>query len=107
MSEKRWELVETVALGARNKGQSSIGEKVDILNVTKIYLSCLDRFKNIVEELQDAYAKELFKILRDEKKINFPVNKHMEVFIKNNKIDKDKIIKYLFLVKFSPQEEKN
>ena len=47
MSEKRWELVETVALGARNKGQSSIGEKVDILNVTKIYLSCLDRFKNI------------------------------------------------------------
>ena len=101
MSEKRWELVETVALGARNKGQSSIGEKVDILNVTKIYLSCLDRFKNIVEELQDAYAKELFKILRDEKKINFPVNKHMEVFIKNNKIDKDKIIKYLiFRYKF-------
>ena len=58
MSEKRWELVETVALGARNKGQSSIGEKVDILNVTKIYLSCLDKFKNIVERYYESRNKK-------------------------------------------------
>ena len=89
------------ALGSGIIRQESIGENVNVNQVNKIYLSIIDTFKKFIKESDDFYAEELFNQLKDNKKFDFPINKHMELFIVKNQKNTDKIIKYiLFRYKF-------
>tara|TARA_B100001250_G_scaffold196494_2_gene168796 strand:+ start:167 stop:1315 length:1149 start_codon:yes stop_codon:yes gene_type:complete len=88
-------------LGAGNIGQRTISDYVDIDKVNDIYYKELNSFKEIVENNNDIYGKELFEKLRNNRKLNFPVSKHMEMFIFKNKENFKKIAKYIiFRYKF-------
>ena len=89
------------ALGSGTVRQESISENVNIDQVNNIYLSKIDSFKKFISESGDAYAAELFNQLKNEKKFDFPINKHMEMFIVKNHKNIEKIIKYIiFRYKF-------
>tara|TARA_B100001093_G_scaffold489679_1_gene528060 strand:- start:169 stop:1317 length:1149 start_codon:yes stop_codon:yes gene_type:complete len=89
------------ALGSGNIRQESIGEDVNEDQVNKIYLSNLGQFKEFIEKSTDIYAKEVFNHLKDKQKLNFPINKHMEMFIVKNQKNINKILKYIiFRYKF-------
>ncbi len=89
------------ALGRGKIGQRSIGEKVNIDQIKKLFQTNINKFENIVQETNDNYAKDLLIQLRDENKLSLPINKHVEMFILKNQKDPIKIIKYLiFRYKF-------
>ena len=89
------------ALGSGSIRQESIGEDVNVDKVNKIYLSIIDDFNKYVEESGDVYAEELFNPLKNKKAFDFPINKHMEMFIVKNQKNIKKIIKYIiFRYKF-------
>jgi len=89
------------ALGSGIIRQESIGENVNVNQVNKIYLSIIDTFNKFIKESDDFYAEELFNQLKDNKKFDFPINKHMELFIVKNQKNTNKIIKYIiFRYKF-------
>ena len=89
------------ALGSGIIRQESIGENVNVNQVNKIYLSIMDVFNKFIKESDDFYAEELFNQLKDKKKFDFPINKHMEMFIVKNQKNTNKIIKYIiFRYKF-------
>ena len=89
------------ALGRGKIGQRSIGEKVNIDQIKKLFQTNLNKFEKIVQETNDNHAKDLLIQLRDENKLSLPINKHVEMFILKNKKDPIKIIKYLiFRYKF-------
>ena len=76
------------ALGAGTLyGQKSIDGNINIDQINKIYLSIIDEFYKFIKGSNDVYAVELFNQLKNKKKFDFPINKHMEMFItKNQKI---------------------
>ena len=80
------------ALGSGTVRQESISENVNIDQVNNIYLSKIDSFEKFISESGDAYAAELFNQLKNEKKFDFPINKHMEMFIVKNHKNIEKII---------------
>ena len=89
------------ALGSGVIGQKSIGENVNIIQINNIYLSIIKNFNKFIEDSDDIYAEELFNQLKDKKKFEFPINKHMEMFIVKNQKNIRKIIKYIiFRYKF-------
>jgi radical SAM protein with 4Fe4S-binding SPASM domain len=89
------------ALGSGIIRQESINENVDVNQINKIYLSIIDNFNKFIKESDDIYAEELFNQLKDKKKFEFPINKHMEMFIVKNQKNTNKIIKYIiFRYKF-------
>jgi len=89
------------ALGSGSIRQESIGEDVNVDKVNKIYLSIIDDVNKYVEESGDVYAEELFNPLKNKKAFDFPINKHMEMFIVKNQKNIKKIIKYIiFRYKF-------
>ena len=89
------------ALGSGKIRQESIAENVNIDKVEKIYLSIIDDFSKYVEKSGDVYAEELFNPLKNKKTFDFPINKHMELFIVKNQKNIKKIIKYIiFRYKF-------
>ena len=88
-------------LGRGKIGQKSIGEKVDIDQIKKLFSSNLDKFEKVVQETNDNHARNLLNQFRDGNKLNLPINKHMEMFIVKNQNNPTKIIKYLiFRYKF-------
>ena len=88
------------ALGSSVIRQESINENVDIDNLNNIFVSNIEFFKNIIKNSNDRHAKELFNEI-SKKGIDFPINKHVELFIVKNKNNIEKIIKYLiFRYKF-------
>ena len=88
------------ALGSSTIRQESIDEKIDINQVNNLFLSNIDIFKKLVRESEDKYATELLDKIID-KGIDFPINKHMELFIIKNKGNIKKIIRYIiFRYKF-------
>jgi len=89
------------ALGSGAISQESIDETINVDQVNKIYLSNIEVFNKFIEESNDIYAERLFNQLKDEKKFDFPINKHMEMFIVKNQKNIKKIIKYIiFRYKF-------
>tara|TARA_B100000886_G_scaffold305165_1_gene236766 strand:- start:318 stop:1466 length:1149 start_codon:yes stop_codon:yes gene_type:complete len=89
------------ALGSGKIGQRSIGEKVNINQIKKLFQTNINEFEKIVQETNDNHAKDLLIQLRDENKLSLPINKHVEMFILKNQKDPIKIIKYLiFRYKF-------
>ena len=88
-------------LGSIKIGQKSLNEIVDVNQINNILLSKIDTFKILAESSKDIYTQELFSSFEKNKKIKFPINKHMELFILKNRLDINKIIKYLsFRYKF-------
>ena len=89
------------ALGSGIISQESIDETTNVDQVNKIYLSNIEVFNKFIEESNDIYAERLFNQLKDKKKFDFPINKHMEMFIVKNQKNIKKIIKYIiFRYKF-------
>ncbi len=87
--------------------QISIGEEVNLDKINNIYLSIINLFEEIVKKSKNAHDQNLLSQLKTNKKIEFPVNKHMEMYILNNIENKSKIIKYLlFRYKFHLAGEK-
>ena len=89
------------ALGSGIIRQESISENVNVDQINKIYLSNINSFNEIIKESSDVYAEKLFNQIKNKKKFDFPINKHMEMFIVKNQKNIKKIIKYIiFRYKF-------
>ena len=89
------------ALGSSIIRQESISENVNVDQINKIYLSNINSFNEIIKESSDVYAEKLFNQIKNKKKFDFPINKHMEMFIVKNQKNIKKIIKYIiFRYKF-------
>ena len=89
------------ALGSGIIRQESISENVNVDQINKIYLSNINSFNEIIKESSDVYAEKLFNQIKNKKKFDFPINKHMEMFIVKNQKNIRKIIKYIiFRYKF-------
>lgn len=82
-------------LGSGKIEQTSIDVIIDIDAINNIFLSNITLFKNHVENLNDSYANELLLNFIKNKTFNFPIHKHMELFILKNQKDINKIIKYI------------
>jgi len=79
----------------------SINASIDLIALNKIFLNVKKLFIDIYNKSGDIYAKELFEQLENNKKLNFPINKHMELFIIKNKKNTNKIVRYIiFRYKF-------
>jgi len=88
-------------IGAANIEQISIDETINISTVNNIFFSNLGLFKNYALESGDTYANELVLNFIKNKKFNFPIHKHIEIFILKNQKDINKIIRYIiFRYKF-------
>ena len=88
-------------IGSSEVDQVSIDEVVDSNKIYNIILSNLDLFKNYTLKTGDTYGHELFLNFTNNKKLNFPMNKHIEMFILKNQKDINKVIKYIiFRYKF-------
>jgi len=88
-------------IGTANNSHFSIGETVNAEGIFSIFSSNLDICKEIFEKSNDIYSEQLLEQLKSKKKFNFPINKHMEMFIIKNQKNIEKIIKYLtFRYKF-------
>ncbi len=91
----------TEKLGASYISQKSISDTINIDRVNEIFYNNIDIFENIVKENNDHYAEELLSHLKSKKKLNFPINKHIELMIIGNNENKKKIIEYIiFRYKF-------
>ena len=92
-----------IGLGSGIISQYSISEVVDQKKIDE-YL--LNNFKIIEEYLlkekgKDEYAKKILESLKNNKKLNFIINKHLEIFIYKNWKDPIKVIRYIvFRFKF-------
>ncbi len=81
--------------------QISISENININKVNEIYVANIPYFEKFNKENPDIYAEELLKELKIEKKLNLPINKHIELIVTKNKKNIEKIIKYIiFRYKF-------
>lgn len=88
-------------LGSSTIYQKSISVKIDIDKINNIYLTNIDIFEKFNIDNPDIYADELLKKLKTKKKLDLPINKHIELTIIKNQHDIKKIIKYIiFRYKF-------
>ncbi len=91
----------TVGLGSGKISQFSITEMVDQKAIEEILLNNIELIEDYLKDKDDKYGDEIYNSLLKNKKLNFIVNKHLELFINNNKNDFLKIFKYLvFRYKF-------
>lgn len=91
----------TIGLGSGKVSQFSISEVVDQKAIEEFLLKNINIIEDYIKNIKDDYADELYNSLVKNKKLNFIVNKHLELFIKNNKKNFLKIFKYLvFRYKF-------
>lgn len=91
----------TEKLGTGYVSQKSISDKINIEIINNIFLSNIEIFENIIKSNSDQYAEELFNQLKSAQKLNFPINKHIELMIISNQKNVKKIIEYIiFRYKF-------
>ena len=91
----------SIVIGTGSNSHFSIGEAVNEEGIFSIFSSNLDICKEIFEKSNDIYSEQLLEQLKSKKKFDFPINKHMEMFIIKNQKNIKKIIKYLtFRYKF-------
>lgn len=88
-------------LSAAEIDQISIDEVTDSSKIYNIISSNLNHFKNYALKTNDIYTNELIQNIIKNKKLNFPLTKHIEIFILKNQKDIKKVIKYIvFRYKF-------
>ena len=90
----------TRSLGNSTIHQISIDSKINLDEITKILEENLVFFENQISK-DDEHALELYNFFKKNKKFNFPINKHIELYLKKNKTNLKKIVGYLiFRYKF-------
>jgi hypothetical protein len=90
-----------LSLGSGKIKQISIAEKIDQRKIEEILLDNIFFFKKFLKEKADKYGQEILDTLIKDKKLNFPINKHTELFIAKNQKDIKKVIRYIiFRYKF-------
>ena len=90
----------TRSLGKSKIHQISIDSKINLDEITKILEENLVFFENQISK-DDEHALELYNFFKKNKKFNFPINKHIELYLKKNKTNLKKIVGYLiFRYKF-------
>ena len=82
-------------LGAGKISQFSISEMVNQKAIEELLLQNIQLIENYLKDKNDKYGEEIFLSLLNNKKLNFIVNKHLELYINNNKKDLLKIFNYL------------
>lgn len=93
--------METDKLSSGVIEQTSINQKIDLDKITGIYLSNINYIEKYIKKNNDIYAENLFEFLKKNKKFNFPINKHIELFILKNKKNIETLINYIiFRYKF-------
>ena len=79
----------------------SIGSKVDKKKIENFFLQNISFFENILEKKPDKYRSEFLDFLKKNKEFNFPINKHIELYINKNLNDLERVFKYaVFRYKF-------
>ena len=90
-----------IGLGAGKISQFSISENVDQIKIEKILLSNIDTIEEYSYKVNDSHAITIVNYLKKNAKLNFTINKHLEIYINNNSNDILKIFKYIvFRYKF-------
>lgn len=90
-----------VGLGSGVISQFSISEVVDQKKIEEYLLKNLKIINKYIKSINDKFANDILNSLNSEKKLNFLVNKHLEIFITKNLNDPIKVIKYIiFRYKF-------
>ena len=90
----------TRSLGNSKIHQISIDSKINLDEITKILEENLVFFENQISK-DDEHALELYNFFKKNKEFNFPINKHIELYLKKNKTNLKKIVRYLiFRYKF-------
>ena len=90
-----------ISLGSGQVHQKSINPNIDISSVKKIFFENNSKIDEYLLLTNDKYAHELFNYLYQNKEFNFPINKHIELYITKNSENILKIIKYIiFRYKF-------
>lgn len=91
----------SLGLGSGKIRQTSISEEVDQKLIESIFLKNLDKIEEYLKLVDDQFASEIFLSLKENKKINFIINKHLELYILSHQNNIIKIFKYLvFRYKF-------
>ena len=91
----------SIGLGSGKIRQTSISEVVDQKLIENIFLQNLDEIEKYLKTSEDQFEKEIFSNLKKNKKINFIINKHLELYILSHQKNIIKIFKYLvFRYKF-------
>jgi pyruvate-formate lyase-activating enzyme len=81
--------------------QISIGEKINNDKINEIFYSFINVFDEYLKLNNDLYANEILENLKKNKKLCFPLNKHMELFIYKHLDNPEKLIRYIiFRFKF-------
>jgi len=84
-----------------NLDQITINSEINYEKISKIFLDNLLFIDKYIYKNNDIYALELFDFLKKNKKFNFPITKHIELFILKNITNFEKLIKYIiFRYKF-------
>ena len=90
----------SLKLGGGTVEQVSLNVEINIEKILNLFLKNIKFIKEVLIK-EDEYAKELFEHLEKKKKLIFPINKHIELFILGNKSNIKKITKYIiFRYKF-------
>lgn len=90
---------EKLSVGALD--QVSINSKINVTKIIEIYLSNFSIIENFIKKNNDLYAIEMFEFLKKNKKFNFPITKHIELFILKNIKNIEILTKYIiFRYKF-------
>ena len=90
----------TEALGNQKIHQTTIDSEINLDQIIKILEENIVFFENQISK-DDVYAHELYSFFKKNKKFNFPINKHVELYLKKNITNLKKIIDYIiFRYKF-------
>ena len=90
-----------IGLGSGKVSQFSISENVNQKKIESLLCDNLKRLEEYTNKLADPYAEKLIENLKNNKKLLFTINKHLEIYINNNKDNLQKIFKYIvFRYKF-------
>ena len=88
-------------LSSEKRVIQSIGSEVDKKKLENFFLKNLSIFEEILKKYPDQYGSEFLNYLKDNKEFNFPINKHVELYINKHLNDLEKIFKYaVFRYKF-------
>jgi len=90
-----------LGLGAGKISQFSISENVDQNKIETLLVDNLSEIKEFSKNLNDIYADKIINSLTQFGKLNFNINKHLEIYINNHKNNILKIFRYIvFRYKF-------
>lgn len=90
-----------IGLGSGFITQYSISEDVDQKKIEDYLLKNISIIEKYILEIQDKFATAILENLKKNKKLNFSINKHLEIYISNNWENPIKVIKYIiFRFKF-------